>query len=43
MDLGSQWGWVAAAYGVTYVSLVAFAGSIAIRIKKARLKLNERS
>jgi hypothetical protein len=43
MDFGSEWGWVAAAYGVTYVSLVAFAGSIAIRIKKARLRLNERS
>jgi hypothetical protein len=43
MEFGSEWGWVALAYGVTYVSLVAFAGSIAIRIKKARLKLSEHS
>jgi len=43
MDFGSEWGWVAAAYTVTYVSLAAFAGSIAMRIKKARLKLNEHS
>ncbi len=43
MEFGSEWGWVALAYGVTYISLVAFAASMAVRIKKARLKLSERS
>ncbi len=42
MEFGSEWGWVALAYSVTYVSLLAFAGSIAMRIKKARLKLDDR-
>ncbi len=43
MDFGTEWGWVILAYSVTYVSLFAFAASMAVRIKKARLKLGERS
>ena len=43
MDFGAEWGWVALAYMVTYVSLVAFAASIAMRIKRARAKLGDRS
>ena len=42
MNFGNEWGWVVLAYSVTYVSLVAFAVSMAIRIKRARLKLSER-
>jgi hypothetical protein len=42
MNFGDEWGWVTLAYVVTYVSLGAFAGSIAFRIKKARQKLSER-
>jgi hypothetical protein len=37
----SDWGWVALAYGVTYGSLVAFAGSIALRIRNTRRSLGE--
>lgn len=43
MNFGDEWGWVVFAYAVTYLSLVAFAASMATRIKRARLKLGERS
>ncbi|MEN8040620.1 MAG: hypothetical protein ABFR95_03865 [Actinomycetota bacterium] len=36
-----QWNWVGLAYGVTYVGLVAYAASIAVRITRARNKLGE--
>ncbi len=34
-----QWNWVGLAYGVTYIGLVAYASSIAVRISRARKKL----
>ena len=43
MNFGDEWGWVVLAYSVTYISLVAFALSMASRIRRARLKLSERS
>jgi hypothetical protein len=43
MDFGTEWGWVTLAYVVTYTSLIAFAASMVIRIKRARLKLGDRS
>jgi hypothetical protein len=43
MDFGDEWGWVVLAYSVTYISLVAFAWSMASRIRRARLKLGDRS
>ena len=43
MEFGTEWGWVTFAYAVTYVSLVAFGASMAVRIKRAKLKLGDRS
>jgi hypothetical protein len=43
MDFGPEWGWVTFAYVVTYASLIGFGASMAIRIKRARHKLGERS
>lgn len=36
MDLAEQWNWVGLAYGVTYITLVVYAASVATRIAKAR-------
>jgi hypothetical protein len=43
MEFGTEWGWVAFAYVVTYVSLVLFSVSMAVRIRRARTKLGDRS
>ena len=37
----SDWGWVAFAYAVTYVSFAVFAGSIAYRITTKRRRFEE--
>jgi hypothetical protein len=39
MEFAEQWNWVALAYGVTYVALVAYAASIALRVDRARKNL----
>ena len=39
MSYAEQWNWVALAYGVTYLVLVLYASSIALRITRARKKL----
>lgn len=37
----TEWAWVALAHGVTYVSLLAFALSIAARIRSTRRRLED--
>lgn len=41
MEYTDQWNWVAMAYGITYLTMVAFATSVAVRIARARRKLAE--
>jgi hypothetical protein len=41
MTYAEQWNWVALAYGVAYFALVAYGGSIAVRINRARKKLGD--
>jgi hypothetical protein len=43
MTYAEQWNWVALAYGVTYLVLVLYASSIALRITRARKKLGDPS
>jgi hypothetical protein len=43
MTSAEQWNWVLMAYGIAYFALVAFASSIAIRITRARRRLEESS
>ncbi len=39
----SEWGWVAVGYGVMYGALAAYAGSLALRVSRARRRLDELS
>ncbi len=43
MSFAEQWNWVMLAYGFTYVALIAYVASIALRITRSRRKLGERS
>jgi len=43
MTYAEQWNWVALAYGVAYFVLIAYAGSIALRINRASRKLGDTS
>jgi len=41
MSFSEQWNWVLLAYGFTYLTLVVFAASIAVRISHARHSLGD--
>jgi len=43
MPVAEQWNWVGLAYGVTYITLVVYAASVASRISKARRNLRGES
>ena len=43
MTAADQWNWVLLAYGFTFLSLVAYTASVAIRLSRARRRLDERS
>lgn len=43
MTAAEQWNWVALAYGVAYFVLVVYAASVAVRITRARKRLEGES
>lgn len=43
MSFAEQWNWVLLAYGFTYVVLIAYVASIALRITRSRGKLGDGS
>lgn len=43
MEIATEWNWVLLAYGFAYAALVAYVGSIAVRIGRARKRMGEGS
>lgn len=43
MTTAEQWNWVLLAYGFTYVTLVLYVTSIAVRITRVRRRLGDES
>ena len=43
MSVAEQWNWVLLAYGFTFLALVAYTSSVAIRLSRSRRRLDDRS